>query len=368
MRLKDIILEAKGPAKISTGGKGFIANPAHARNVAYEGDPAYYRFEMQQKNYDKLLEILKRNGLKFEYLAAAIAPSGLMTFVVTAPGLVWYRYGANNPVGAQNVVYVRGVKMNTSSFVGMSTVKQDHMLSNKTNTLDAELVADSDVAAYIKRLLTSGMSSDEIENKLIENKDKILDILNYCVSLYIGYADPLKCVNDVITIAKKHNIKLPWLDINVFRQKAGKKVTEQILYDIPTSLDGAASRLELIINKKLPIDTDAIIDKLNKNKNKISKRLANDVLRWHDMSPIKKLKVFCDLGVSWLDIDVLDLNKLFNDEKRNIIVSMLSNIKRTTEYSLSDILRRIQTLREANINWPELDAIESSVRTTLANK
>ncbi len=99
----------------------------------FQGLCSDYDFRLQTKNFKALQEILKRNGTDFLYVAAARYMGDVRNhrFVAcSADGsLVWNKYVGYIAQGGQNHIYVSGMRIKVSVFLGLSDYKQDALLS-----------------------------------------------------------------------------------------------------------------------------------------------------------------------------------------------------------------------------------------------
>jgi hypothetical protein len=112
-------------------------------------DFAWDRFPIQKAHYAKLVNILKRNGLKFDYMwfITVLGSNGwerdrhpIHWFVVISgppedPNFIWYKYGGWSPQAGQNWVYpspkMLSSKIQVSSFFAHSTRQQNTMIQNR---------------------------------------------------------------------------------------------------------------------------------------------------------------------------------------------------------------------------------------------
>lgn len=109
----------------------------------YSGKPEGYTFSrVQQKNYDMLVDILARNGMKFTKIDASTYPGErsyldrlnkstpimLTTFLVKSPALEWHKYEGFTAGGGQNTVKVGGKKMKLTDFLRLAPKQQDALL------------------------------------------------------------------------------------------------------------------------------------------------------------------------------------------------------------------------------------------------
>lgn len=120
------------PKKLQTSpGSAYIDNP-YFKSGEFAGPAARYWFSTPMRNiYVLLVDTLKRNGLTFGplYVGRHGGTGGPINFVMATPGdkFVWRKYDAGGASG-QNWVYLNGLKMKTSSFVGMTDAQRDAAL------------------------------------------------------------------------------------------------------------------------------------------------------------------------------------------------------------------------------------------------
>jgi hypothetical protein len=135
----------KFPTRFYTGiRKTTIPNPAWLHSCdgkTFEGLCSEYDFSRQKDNYDQLRLILQRNGTDFLYVAAAKFEGDLHTnhrFVATAAdgSLVWNKYVAYVAQGAQNHVYVGGMRIKTSMFLHQQPHRQDALLTGSRSKIE----------------------------------------------------------------------------------------------------------------------------------------------------------------------------------------------------------------------------------------
>lgn len=128
------------PTRFKTGVRSVtIPNPAWLhRNTpdakVFEGLCSDYNFDRQGMNFIRLQEVLERNGTNFLYVAAAKYQGDLHTnhrFVACAAdgSLLWNKYVAHVAQGGQNHVYVGGIRIKVSVFLGLHDFQQDALLS-----------------------------------------------------------------------------------------------------------------------------------------------------------------------------------------------------------------------------------------------
>ena len=209
MKLSDLkyISEATGPARFDTGaGKTTVPNPAHMSTVKYEGDPAGYNFGPQKKNYDAIKAALARQGKKLNYIGVAVSAAGPDTFVATAPNFIWVKYVAASPQGGQNDVYVNGVKMHTSSFVGADPATQDQWLGSDPAKLVLQ-TSGGDLISYAKKLKQMGIEGPAFNARMDAVKTQGLAKL---LSRFAQAYELNKVTKDVNSLRK---MKLGWPEL-----------------------------------------------------------------------------------------------------------------------------------------------------------
>ena len=173
MKSSEFITEAE--QRISTGvGKTTVLDPStHASGSwstavkildRYSGDPMGIDLgNVQERHYDALSEILKRNKRKFKYIGW-VAYEGepdytrrepgkkvvLTRFVVTAPGFTWEKYEGATAGGGRNTVYVGGRKMKLTEFLKLKPQQQDKLITLDPNNATADLTTE--IKAKMKRI------------------------------------------------------------------------------------------------------------------------------------------------------------------------------------------------------------------------
>lgn len=125
------------PALVPTkpGSKGvqnpYVLNDA-AQGPGYAGAPSGYKFTTQmQRLYNEIESALRRNGktLATIYVGRPYTGYSAINFIATTTDskFVWRKYDPG-PGAGQNFVFLNGVKMNTSTFVGYTPAQQDAAL------------------------------------------------------------------------------------------------------------------------------------------------------------------------------------------------------------------------------------------------
>ena len=165
MKVNEILNEAK-EGRIPTGvGRTTVQDPTTYDGGDYLGDNYQVNFidkyvgppegidlgPVQERTYEKLQEVLERNGDSFREFRwakytvdhttwpdrhsrqAGFKPDVLTRFVGIADKMVWEKYEGTVAGGGRNTVYVGGRKMKMTDFVKLSPEEQDRLVS-----LDAE--------------------------------------------------------------------------------------------------------------------------------------------------------------------------------------------------------------------------------------
>jgi len=140
------------PTRFETGYRQVtIPNPAYLRRNdltarTYEGLCSDYDFEKQTTNFQRLREVLRKNGTDFLYVASAHYRGDLHTnhrFVACAAdgSLLWNKYVAFVAQGGQNHVFVGGMRIKVSVFLKLTPDEQRALLSNSRSAIDAHFDA-----------------------------------------------------------------------------------------------------------------------------------------------------------------------------------------------------------------------------------
>jgi hypothetical protein len=122
-----------------------VAGGSSSQIKGYSGPPEGYTFSrVQQKNYDMLVDILARNGMKFTRIDAETYPGRrsyydrigkstpimLTSFIGRSPALEWYKYEGQTAGGGTNTVKVGGKKMKLTDFLRLKPEQQDALLKS----------------------------------------------------------------------------------------------------------------------------------------------------------------------------------------------------------------------------------------------
>lgn len=122
-----------------------VAEGSSSQIKTYSGPPEGYTFSrVQQKNYDMLVDILARNGMKFTRIDAETYPGRrsyydrigkstpimLTSFIGRSPALEWYKYEGQTAGGGTNTVKVGGKKMKLTDFLRLKPEQQDALLKS----------------------------------------------------------------------------------------------------------------------------------------------------------------------------------------------------------------------------------------------
>jgi len=109
---------------------------------------------VQERNFDSISAVLKRNRRKFKYLGW-IAYTGtpdylnrsdpkktvtLTRFIMTAPDFVWEKYEGSTAGGGRNTVYVGGQKMKLTAFLKLPPKRQDALVNLKAGDVDKDIL------------------------------------------------------------------------------------------------------------------------------------------------------------------------------------------------------------------------------------
>ncbi len=118
----------------STPASGLRGTPRPEGARTFQGLCSDYNFERQTKNFKALQRVLVANGTDFLYVASAHYKGDLHTnhrFVAcSADGrLMWNKYVAHVAQGGQNHVFVAGMRIKTSIFLGLRPIEQAALLS-----------------------------------------------------------------------------------------------------------------------------------------------------------------------------------------------------------------------------------------------
>ena len=137
------------PDRIHTGVRGVtIPNPAiwaaqrYREVTSFEGDVRNYCFERQAVNFSNLQGVLRYHNKDFDQVAAAHYKGDLHRnhrFVVTTRdgSLLWYKYVGFVAQGGQNHVFVAGMRVKVSRFLGYSPAMQGALLRGDIDLVKA---------------------------------------------------------------------------------------------------------------------------------------------------------------------------------------------------------------------------------------
>ena len=153
MKTKDIVKEAAMPSRIRLGAKNQTApNPALVKGsqfsnqfVGKNADKHKFVSRVQVNNYERIKQILKRNGLQFNHFFASTfrgsadytmrysgkdPGANLETFIgvvgdINNPQFVWWKYEGGVAGGGRNLVYAGGQPEKLTNLLLMPTDKQD---------------------------------------------------------------------------------------------------------------------------------------------------------------------------------------------------------------------------------------------------
>lgn len=151
----------KFPTRFATGVRNTtVVNPAwlhrtHTSNEygrlrdfsvpvdTFEGLCSEYDFGLQSRNFKALQDVLHRHGTDFLYVAAARYKGNVRNhrFVAcSADGsLVWNKYVGFAAQGGQNHVYVAGMRIKVSVFLGLKKTEQNALLSGSKRKIDSAI-------------------------------------------------------------------------------------------------------------------------------------------------------------------------------------------------------------------------------------
>jgi hypothetical protein len=128
------------PNRIPTGVRNTtIPNPVvvalreYSNVTSFEGSVAKYRFERQAVNFSNLQGVLRYHNKDFDQVAAVHYKGDLginHRFVVTTRdgSLLWYKYVGFAAQSGQNHVFVAGMRIKVSRFLGYSPAMQGALL------------------------------------------------------------------------------------------------------------------------------------------------------------------------------------------------------------------------------------------------
>lgn len=148
---KEKVRKASEEKRIPTGVRNTtVIDPSSFANITartwknlkvYSGNPNGVSLgTIQEKHYQTLIDILARNGKKFNYVGYASYEGfpaynaysknnpTLTRFVMTAPGFVWEKYEGDTAGGGQNRVYVGGKMLKLTDFLRLPPNKQDVLI------------------------------------------------------------------------------------------------------------------------------------------------------------------------------------------------------------------------------------------------
>ena len=203
MKITDVITEAASPAqqaaKAGKKPKQGVAEGSASQVKRYSGKPEGYTFSrVQQKNYDMLVDILARNGMKFTKVDAQTYPGQrsyidrlskstpimLTTFIVKSPALEWHKYEGLTAGGGQNTVKVGVKKMKLTDFLRLDPKQQDALLKSGTGVAEGSSesvslrdmvnVVDRHYPKYYAELSGSDISDKQFERAIVNAYKKIM--------------------------------------------------------------------------------------------------------------------------------------------------------------------------------------------------
>lgn len=141
-----------------------VAEGSASQITTYSGPPEGYTFSrVQQKNYDMLVDILARNGMKFTRIDAETYPGRrsyydrigkstpimLTSFIGRSPALEWYKYEGQTAGGGTNTVKVGGKKMKLTDFLRLKPEQQDTLLQSGPG----QNVAEGSTKTYVLNVM-----------------------------------------------------------------------------------------------------------------------------------------------------------------------------------------------------------------------
>lgn len=330
MKIHHLISEAiqnpTGPQKIPTGGKSSIANPAHMASAYYEGDPANFNFGLQRKNYEKIAAALARNGKKLTYIGVAKSAAGPDTFVAIAPGFVWYKYVAGSAEGAQNSVYVNGAKMQTTTFLARPAAEQDAMMSSTAATVKVNI---KDGLGYLRALIASSMTPQEISADLAANKDTLTALLQR-VLRFVSTDDHEKLRRLLARLAKKTTIPA-WLDIDHLISLNMPDVMQAIARKIPNYVSSLLGDIDDYRKVGYPITDDLLIDIIMSKKSEII-NWFRDVKNMVTQGAGQLIDILHGFNINWPELTEDALTAYITDS------DIISELKLGTTYNLSNVV------------------------------
>lgn len=362
MKISDLkeAITPKGPAKITTGGRGSIANPAHSPSAYYEGDPAKFDFKAQKKNYEALKAALARSGKKLDYIGVARSATGPDTFVATGPGIVWQKYVPNNPQGAMNMIYINGVKLKLGDFLAHTPDGQVAVLGGLKS--DVMLLLKKDVGGYVQTLVKETDKAG-IEESFKRNKKVITRLVHNIVEYK---PDILGTIGECEKLLASKGVRIPWFTKEVLIEKSMPKILKHLAEKLCYY---NASVVQHGINEFAQHGVDISMDKVLTQKETIIKILLTTMknsasrLQYdytYILPRINDLKEMAD----WPELNVMkrSIASMLTSQKETVIRDLLTRIKEAIGYEhyLRDILSNIKTLKQA-VDWPELDAMKRSI-------
>lgn len=127
-------------ALYSTPASGRWGTPRPDNARTFEGLCSQYDFEKQTDNFKRLQAVLRENGTDFLYVASAHYRGDLHTnhrFVACAAdgSLLWNKYVGFVAQSGQNHVYVGGMRIKVSIFLGLTKAQQSALLSGSMHRI-----------------------------------------------------------------------------------------------------------------------------------------------------------------------------------------------------------------------------------------
>lgn len=363
MKLSDLreAITPTGPAKIPTGGRGSILNPAHSPSAYYEGDPERFDFKAQKKNYEAVKTALARAGKKLSYIGVARSATGPDTFVATGPGVVWQKYVPADPQGSMNMIYINGIKIKLGDFLSSTPEEQDAILGGKKS--DAILLLKKDVIEYVKTLVKETDKAG-IEKSFATNQKAITRMV-YNVVQY--NPDILATVEECEKLLAAKGVVIPWFTKDAVIKKSISAILDHLAENLCYYKASVVQHtIDRFVQKGVNINIGMVLAKKDiiiKTMLRITRDNVGNISTMsvaHILEKILELKKLAD----WPELDVIkkSLVAYLIAEKESVIKILLKSIQDVINhnYDQQNVTNKVNILAQV-LDWPELSIMKRSL-------